>query len=342
MNSIYDVITDIVVDNQIQWSKLENKTVLITGATGLVGSIFAKALLKANEGAEFISKTKLFLMSRSNEKLMEQYESSEYVKLINNLDLIENEKIDFIIHFASPTKSEEFINDPVGTLWGIASLTKRLLEIGHKNKSKFLYISSMEVYGQIFHEDVSEKDLGYIDIEQSRSSYPMGKRFSEALCHAYKNQYGIDIKIARLTLTFGPGISANDNRVFAQFARSVLAGTPIVLHTKGETKRDYIHIADAVRALFYILLIPSQYSTFNISNKNTYISIKDLAMKFAIKRGGNVVINSEADAKKYAPNVEIKLNTDKLESLGWHPKYSLESMINDLLEYVSVSSMVRK
>ena len=126
-----------------------------------------------------------------------------------------------------------------------------------KRRGKYLegmvYLSSLEVYGKTEKEQIKEEDLGYIDILTPRSSYSEGKRMSETMCISYAQEYNVPVKIARLAQTFGAGVSKDDNRVFAQFAKSVINNENIILHTKGETKRNYCYTTDAVRGIFTIL-----------------------------------------------------------------------------------------
>ena len=116
--------------------------------------------------------------------------------------------------------------------------TTNVLEFAKaKNVRSMVYISSMEAFGITDPKKnlINEKDLGYIDILNPRSSYSEGKRICECICAAYFSQYGIPVKIARLAQTFGAGVPDSDTRVFAQFAKSAINGEDIVLHTKGES-----------------------------------------------------------------------------------------------------------
>lgn len=335
MGILEQKITEIISDVNIPWEKLSGKTILITGASGLLGSVFAKSLLSKFKDTD--AAINVVLMSRSLEKISSVFDDflkMDQVHFINNLNEFIGTKLDYVVHFASPTSSGDFVRTPVEVMSDIVGLTNSILHFANKYNAKLLYISSMEVYGKIDQEIVDESDLGFIDIFESRSSYPVAKRFSESLCLAWHNEYNLDIKIARLTLTFGPGISKTDNRVFAQFARSSINHTPIVLHTEGLTKRDYIHIADAIRGLLYILLKDSKEVVFNVSNPNTYITIRELAERFSKISGSAVIVDTSKNLNQYAPTVRINLSVNRLRSLGWQPYFGIDEMIDDLITYL--------
>ena len=213
-----------------------------------------------------------------------------------------------------------------------------MLELaGRKNCKSFVYLSSMEVYGQAEQSDVRENDLGYLDLSNPRSSYPESKRFCEMLCAAYAAEYGLPVKIARLARTFGAGIPQdNDMRVFAQFARSVMEGRNIELHTEGKSRGNYCYISDAVRGLLTILLKGENGGAYNVANSDASATIREMADTVANEvSGGNirVVVNVPEDILKrgYAPDVGFKLNADKLKSLGWLPKHGLNDMYRRLI-----------
>ena len=133
--------------------------------------------------------------------------------------------------------------------------------------------STLEVYGTVTDDrrPLTEDMQGYLDPMATRSSYPLAKRAAEALCHNYADEYGVHVKVARLAQTFGAGVNGNDNRVFAQFARSVMKNENIILHTTGELSRCYCYTIDAVMAMLYILLRGKDGEAYNIANEDLSI-----------------------------------------------------------------------
>ena len=209
--------------------------------------------------------------------------------------------------------------------------TKNILEFAkNKNCLGFVYLSSLEVYGITDKEEISENDYGYINFLEPRASYSEGKRLCENLCISYGSEYAIPVKIARLTQTFGAGVTKEDNRVFAQFAKSVIEKRNIILHTKGNTKRSYCYTTDAVCAIFTILTKGENNNAYNVANKNTYISIYDMA-KSLENENTKVIFEIDNKNRGYNPEIKINLNTKKLETLGWSAKTPLNEMFKKLI-----------
>ena len=159
----------------------------------------------------------------------------------------------------------------------------------------------------------------------------------ENLCVSYMKEYGIPVKIIRLTQTFGPGVTYDDGRVFAEFARCAIEQRNIVLKTKGETKRNYLYTADAVSAIFTVLLKGKSGEAYNAANEETYCSIYEMAQMVA-NMCGNEQISVEIEEKDsveklgYAPTLKMNLDTSKLRAIGWKPGTKLEEMFKMLIK----------
>jgi nucleoside-diphosphate-sugar epimerase len=246
--------------------------------------------------------------------------------------------VDFIIHLASPTAGKYMEEHPVETFNLAYQSTLTLLNFSKQtNVAGMVYVSSLEYYGQVLDDRVITEDMqGYVDPVSARSSYPMGKRAAEYLCFAYALEYGTSAKVARLTQTLGAGISEHDKRVFAQFARSVINGEDIVLHTTGESAKPYCYTTDCISAILYILLRGQRGEAYNVANPKTYISIRDLA-EF-LKRHFNPAISIHLELHEdmgYAPVTKLKLSAEKLYTLGWNPEYGLKGIFERLIKYMS-------
>jgi nucleoside-diphosphate-sugar epimerase len=234
------------------------------------------------------------------------------------------------------------VSDPVGTIRTAIAGTERMLEFAAAKKVKsFVYISSMEIYGQPSNTGkTKEKDLGYVDIGTVRSCYPEGKRMCECLCTAYASQYGVPVVSARLAQTFGAGILPTENRVFAQFARSVIKGEDIVLHTTGESEGNYVYTADVLSAILLLLAKGTPGEAYNIANEESHITIREMAElvvdNFA-KSGEKVVIDIPQDSKAlgYAPPVKMHLDASKMEALGWKAGIGLSESYRRMIEWMT-------
>lgn len=336
-------IERIAASKVVPWNRYSEKTILVTGATGLIGSLLVMSLACRNR--IFKQGIKVKALVRNLEKAKALFtgclddENFEIVVGDVNSALDHVGKVDFVVHAASVTSSRDFVVKPVETISTAIDGTRHVLELARSQSIEgMLYLSSLEVYGVPENKVlVSEKDSGYIDCLQVRSSYSEGKRMVECLCASYASEYGVPVKIARLCQTFGAGVAYEDNRVFAQFARSAIEGTDIVLKTKGETLRNYCYTADAVGALLIVLAKGNVGEAYNVANPATAISIADMA-KFVCENfsegKSQVVLDIAEDAAKlgYNPVVKICLDTAKLETLGWKAEYSLYQMFERTIE----------
>ena len=306
-------------------SVFKNKCVLVTGATGLIGKICTKSLLLSNAN--------VIALIRNKEKSEKIFGNVKNLKLlvqdINSLINYEG-RVDYIIHCASTTSSADFVEKPVETIYTAINGTRNVLEYAER-RGKYLegmvYLSSLEVYGKPLVENIKETDYGYIDVLSPRSSYSEGKRLVETMCISYGSEYNVPVKIARLTQTFGAGVSKEDNRVFAQFAKSVINKQNIILYTKGETKRNYCYTTDAVNAIFTILTKGEKNHAYNVANKNTYVSIAEMA-KLLENENTKVVFEIDEKERGFNPVMQIRMDSSKLEALGWCAKVDLQQMFD--------------
>lgn len=334
-------LDDICEKSSIPFSEFDGRNILITGATGLIGFHIASAFL--HYGQHSGNGPKVTAVVRNPEKAKAMFAGFEGTNLkfivsdIKESFTAEGE-VDYIIHAASLTESRAFVNEPVETIHTAVWGTANLLELAKRKKVKsFVYLSSMEVYGTPDTDDkITENHGTDLNTMVVRTSYPESKRLCESMCRAYAGEYHIPVKVVRLTQTFGPGVTYDDSRVFAQFARCVIENKDIVLHTKGETKRSYLYTADAVTAILTVLLKGNNGTAYNAAKEETYCSIYEMARLVACKcaEGKIKVVIRQEDTEQfgYAPVLKMNLDTQKLRNLGWSPKVDLEDMFSRLCE----------
>ena len=322
----------------IPWDRLNNKTVLITGATGLIGYTLVNSLVYANKKLGL--NLKILALVRDLNRTRERFKdidgdtALEYVLgTVEKLPEIA-EKVDYIVHGASQTASKAFVNEPVETIMTALKGTENILELAKTKKvSGMVYLSSMEVYGhpEKGHK-VTEDEIGALSPLDIRNSYPISKIQCESLCFAYAKEYSVPAMSVRLTQTFGPGVNYNDGRVFAEFARCVIEKRDIVLKTKGETERSYLYTADAATAILTVLLKGEPGEAYNAANEDTYCSIAQMAEMVA-KQGGVKVRYEMTDIQNmgYSSTLYININTSRICQMNWYPKYQLFEMYKKMI-----------
>lgn len=299
------------------YEELRDKSILITGASGLIGRTLVRCLDRLNE------KYNLGIV------LFTPWHTEIESWIASNTS-----HVDYIIHLACPTASREMVDHPVEVSDAIVSLTRHVLDFAKQQDAVMVYASSMEVYGSVLTDDeIAEDYQGYVNPLSVRSSYPLGKRMAEMYCYCFAQEYGVDVRIARLVQTFGAGISAEDQRVFAQFARSIKMKKDIVLMTPGKSSRKYLYLTDAVSALLYIMLRGSSGEAYNAANPDSYISIINMAKMLKQEFAPEIDVRKEVRADiPYAPETHLNLSTSKLESLGWKANVPLRDMFARLIE----------
>lgn len=313
--------------------ELQRKTVLVTGGTGLIGSLIVRFLAYLRDSEEV--DIRIIAMARNPQKVEKMDFPCDiqwvFQDMLETLNIEEN--ADYIFHTACPTQSQFLVDKPVEVITSTITGAENLFLYAKERHASVVYLSSIEIYGQMDSDGfVSEDTYGHLDHLNVRSCYPESKKMIESLATAFAKEYGTDIKIARLTQTLGAGISKDDKRVFAQFARAAINSEDIILHTKGNSSKSYVYTMDAINALFYIILKGNRGEAYNIANDKTFISVYELA-EFVI-RNFNENINIRVEEKKmgYAPDTRVNLDTRKLRELGWDSQYDLYQMFERLIK----------
>ena len=314
---------------------LVNQTILVTGATGLIGSIIVRAAIYYNEN--HVNRVNIIAMARNREKVESIFaENTKGVRFVYQdiCDVISCDiKCDYIIHTANPTISKQFITSPVEVIECIYGGTKRVLDYAKESAVKgVVYLSSMEVFGIVdVDRRVSEQELGYIDIHSVRSSYSEGKRLAECMCNSYAKEYDVPVRIARLAQTFGAGVLPGEGRVFAQFVKNTKNSKDIVLHTMGKSIGNYVYTGDAIDAILLLLTRGIPGEAYTVANEKNTMTILELAQTVVNVIGNDtsqIVFDIPDDNQYgYAPDTKLKLSSKKIEGLGWKPFVDMKEAI---------------
>ncbi len=344
---------------RLPWRELDGKTVLVTGATGMLASYVTWLLLYLHEHAGInVSVIALCRNRQRAEQYFGSYEGKPYFQLliqdVCHLSLGPGPVIGSASHLLSPTAYEGkadyvfhlagnaspyFINsDPVGIMKCNLLGTINVLEYARDCQTKkVIFASTREVYGKNEEAELlDEQALGTLDPLDDRSCYPESKRAAETLLKSYYLQYGVNFNTIRMAHSYGPTMKLeNDGRVMADLMGDVVAGRDIVLKSSGEAIRAFLYVTDAVVGMFTVLFHGEPAKAYNLANETEPVSIKDLAhMLAALRADKNIqVVISEGGQKGYCAFRRTALDTSTLEQLGWSPQFSLHEALPRLLTY---------
>lgn len=339
-NLLYISDLESVINEPLQWDEMDNNSVLLTGANGLISSFFVDCLMARNR--IYGSNISIFALCRNKEKAERRFR--EYLDDGNFRLIIQDvcdplgleERFDYIIHAASNAHPLAFATAPVETMKANIVGVMNLLEYARKyNPKKFMFISSAEIYGQNNSGDKGLKEdyCGYIDCSDPRAAYPESKRVSETLCAGYSKQYGINTVVARPWYIYGPTMIDDNTKADAQFIRNAVNGNNIVMKSAGMQLRSYCYVSDMALAMFYILLRGENGNAYNIANRNCTVTIKEFAETLANIANVKVVYENPSDVEKsgYSAVGNGILDADKLENLGWRAKVDLHRGLSTAL-----------
>ena len=304
--------------------------ILVTGSTGLIGGCLVDLLM-------LYSQCNVYALGRNSQrasKRFNDYRDSNRFHFVQH-DICEpldmGIDFDYIIHAASNASPNFFQQQPVEVMRSNMEGLCNLVEYGTQHHMRRIYVSSGEVYGECSDNVFTESSSGYIDILSPRSCYPSSKRAAETLCAAYCQEYGSEIVIARPCHTYGPFFTESDNRVYAQFIRNVLRDEDIVMKSLGQQYRSWIYVVDCAAAILLLLERGQSGEAYNIANEESNITICQLAEKTAAIAGRKVVIDA-CEGGNTTPISRAIFSTQKLESLGWHPLFTIEEGLRHTID----------
>ena len=333
-NELYLEDVSYVAGVDVDWESLRGSSFMISGASGNIGSFLIDVLMSHSDLG-----IKIFALGRNEAKAKERFanywDDPKFTFVAGDINAGISltagapADIDYVIHAASNTHPKAYATDPIGTVTTNIIGTDNMLKFAAEHNCKrFLFLSSVEVYGEN-RGDVDyfdESYCGYIDCNTMRAGYPESKRAGEALCQAYISAKDMDVVIPRLSRTYGPTLLATDTKAISQFIHKGVAGEDIVLKSEGTQNYSYSYVADAVSGIIYCLLKGERGAAYNIADPGSDITLKDLAGIIAEYAGKQVVFElpDAVEAAGYSKATKALLDPAKLKSLGWSAAYDMK------------------
>ena len=316
---------------------IEDGSVLVTGASGLIGSCLIDMLLVANEKGRHFD---IYALGRNAEKIRKRFAGHQNTSKLHIIEqdvrkpLTEDVQFDYIFHGASNADPRSYALYPAETmLINIEGAVNVLNYCKEHLTTKVLMMSTFEVYGNAGKDVYQEADFGTIDQNKIRSSYPESKRSMEILARCYVEEYGVKAVIGRLSSIYGPTMAKDDSKAHAQFIQNGLKGENIVLKSKGEQRRTYCYVMDAVTGLFYVMAKGTSGDAYNIANEKAVVSIAEVAQTVASIAGTKVVFDlpDEVEKKGFSSPQNCILDNTKLKLLGWKGDYGIQEGMSESL-----------
>lgn len=317
------------------------KSILITGAAGLICSSVVDILFRYNDTHE--KKIQIYAAGRWIEEMSarfgDQIDRSDFTFVTYDASRTDNDikvKADYILHGASNASPDMIVREPVETMLSNFLGMKYLLDLAKDNGTeRILYISSSEVYGaKVGNEPFKEGEYGYIDLLRPRNSYSIGKCAAETMCVSYSDEYGVESVIVRPGHIYGPTASPNDVRVSSAWAYAAAKGEDIIMKSDGSQIRSYVYSLDCASAMLKVMLSGENCHAYNISNPDSIITIKELG-EF-LSEAGNVELKmelpTESERKGFNPMSNSSLEAKSLLELGWKGCFDAKTGLRHTVE----------
>lgn len=335
-SALYKEDIEFVKNFDIDWDKLRNTTILVTGATGLIGTVIVDVLMSKNEteGANI----SVIATSRSIDKLRKHFSAYEKEPIFSAIqcdvtqEIALSQKVDFIISLASNTHPVLYATEPINTIETIVAGTKNILQFAVTCGAKrVINASSVEIYGEN-RGDVdrfTEDYCGYINCNTLRAGYTEGKRLAESLCQAYVEEKNLDVISVRLGRVYGSTLLATDTKSTTQFIRKSVNREDIILKSEGKQEFSFVYVADAVSAIFLLLTRGKRGEAYNVAHDEVK-SLRGVAEILAKLNGKEVLFDlpTNVETKGFSVVQKALMDCEKIAKIGWKANYDLEAGLN--------------
>ena len=346
MEKTYSDILKKYSNYNLDWESLRNKSIMISGVTGLIGRFFTDLIMEKNitDGLNCTIVGLCRNIDKANE-IFHEYENNNNLVLFNQ-DVTKKinykDRVNYVIHAASNTHPIQYATDPIGTIKTNVYGTNNLLEYSKDKKvDKFILLSSFEVYGKVDEvEKIGEKDFGVVDCTIPRSCYPESKRLSESLTIGYSTQENVNVSIVRLSRVFGPTMLLSSSLATAQFIKNALDNQDIVLKSDGMQLYSYNYVGDAVTAILTVMLKGLDKEAYNVSDESYDLRLGDFAQLVSDYNNKTVVYDlpNEVEKSGFSNSTMTILDSKKIKELGWKPLGNIKSDIKDTINVLKLTN----
>lgn len=331
-----DIYKKSILELNFDYHLYDNKTICISGATGLIGSYLIDYLLMHND-----SRVRIIALVRNIDKAKIRFcefkndDRLTFIKANLSLQIIVDDDIDYVIHAASLTDPKNYSLYPVETMNVNMFGTSNLLKLALQKKAKFLFLSSCEVYGENSKKNLKEDEYGYIDILNPRACYNEAKKASETLCVSYKKEFNLDVLILRLSRVYGPTMKLEDTKALSQFINNALNNENIILKSTGEQLFNYTYVGDVVNAILIALINENKEICYNFASSEL-VPLKEIAYSIAKFSKSTVEFDLPNDIEKVGFS---KANISSLDSTKFFIEFNINaqtSLVNGIEKTINL------
>ncbi len=308
--------------------------VLVAGGAGFIGSNLTKRLIDMGHYVLVIDNYCTSVPSNLNS--LKNHNSLEIIRHDINFPLFI--EVDAIFNLACPASPIQYQKDPVQTLKTSIQGSINLLGLAKRTKARILQASTSEVYGDPEVSPQAENYLGRVNTTGVRACYDEGKRAAETLFVDYLRQHKVDIRIARIFNTYGPGMAHDDGRVVSNFITQCLQDKNITLYGDGSQTRSFCFIDDLIEGLISLFFESDYNFPVNLGNPED-ITIAELATEIKMLTKSQSLITF-ADLPLDDPtNRKPDINLAK-SLLNWEPKTSRHIGLSKTINYFRESTKI--
>jgi UDP-glucuronate decarboxylase len=302
--------------------------ILVAGGAGFVGSNLCRKL--TDLGNSVVCVDDLSTGRLENIKDLNKLPNFEFIQhdITKTLDV----QVDQIYNLACPASPIQYQKRSFDTLNANILGTINLLELAKKYNSRILQASTSEVYGDPLQHPQRESYYGNVSMIGPRACYDEGKRCAETYFIEYQKKYKLDIKIARIFNTYGPGMDNNDGRVVSNFVTQALNNEPLTINGNGLTTRSFCFIDDLIKGLVLLMNSPSHIDKpINLGNPHE-ITLLELANEIIKATNSNSILKyfdiPTDDPVRRCPDITLAKHL-----LKWNPSVELAQGINATVDY---------